>query len=222
VARESRSPLKDVEGIEEWLDLVDQALQGLHHALNNRIGSLSALIELLRLDGVPADGSGFDGLTAELARLEDCSRLVRLLPGDGIAGAEPLILADILADVFTIHRFLHAVRDVPVTIVPMRFVEPVRVQRSAVVRVLTLLLNDAKRLASQLSESVRVVAESDDQWVSVEFRVGAPLVHGVPVSSRGRYAETVAKSFDGTVSRGAGVVALRMPTLKACRAADRK
>ena len=148
--------------------------------------------------------------------------MVRLLPGDSIADAEPLILDDVLADVFLIHRFLHAVREVPVTIVPVRFVEPVRVERWAVLRVLTLLLNDAKRLADQLGEAVRIVAESDDQWVSVEFRVGTPAVHEVPASGRGRYSETVARTFGGTVSRAAGVVALRMATLKALRAADRQ
>jgi hypothetical protein len=222
VTRESPSPLKDIEGVEEWLDLMDQALQGLHHALNNRIGALSALTELLRLDGLPSDGSGFDGLTAELARLEDCSRLVRLLPCDMFAGAEPVILDDVLADVFTIHRFLHAVREVPVTIVPTRFVEPVRVERWALVRVLTLLLSDAKRLAAPLSEAVRIVAESDDQWVSIEFRVGAPPVHDVPLSGRGRYSESVAKIFGGTVKRQSGVAELRMPTLKARREADRQ
>jgi hypothetical protein len=220
VARASSSALKDVEGVEEWLDLLDQALQGLHHALNNRIGALSALVDLLRLDGLPADGSGFDGLSAELRRLEDCNRLVRLMPGDSVAGAEPMILDDVLADVFTIHRFLHATRDVPVTIVPTRFVEPVRVERWAVVRVLTLLLNDAKRLAAQLSESVRIVAASDEHWVSIEFRVGTPGAHEVPLSGRGRYSESVAKMFGGTVKRRAGVVELRMPTLKARRAAE--
>jgi hypothetical protein len=223
VTRESPSPLKDlkdIEGVEEWLGLMDQALQGLHHALNNRIGALSALVELLRLDGLPSDGSGFDGLSAELARLEDCSRLVRLLSGDNLAGAEPLILDDVLADVFSIHRFLHAVRDVPVTIVPARFVEPVRVERWAVVRVLTLLLNDAKRLAAQHSEGVRIVAESDEQWVSIEFRVGTSAVHEVPLSGRGRYSESLAKIFGGTVKRRAGVAELRMPTLKARRSAE--
>jgi len=27
-----------IEGVEAWLTLVDQVLQGVHHALNNRIG----------------------------------------------------------------------------------------------------------------------------------------------------------------------------------------
>jgi hypothetical protein len=220
VTRPPRTLSNDVEGIEEWLDLMDQALQGLHHALNNRIGSLSAHLELLQLDGLPADGSGFDGVTAELTRLEDCSRLVRLLPRDSVAAEEPLILDDVVADVFAIHRFLHAVRDVAVTIVPTRFVEPVRVERWALVRVLTLLLNDAKRLAARLNAPVRVVAESDDQWVRIEMRVGAPPVAETPTSAVGRYAEIVAKSFGGAVARRAGAVELRLPTLKARRAAD--
>lgn len=221
VAHPSRAPSNVVEGADEWLDLMDQALQGLHHALNNRVGSLSALLELLHANAVSADRCGFGDVAAELARLEDCSRLVRLLPRDGVAGEEALILDDVIADAFAIHGFLHDVRDVSVTIVPTRFVEPVRVERWALVRVLTLLLNDAKRLAAQLGVGVRVVVESDDQWVSVEFRVGTHPAREAPTSARGRYSEIVAKSFGGTVSRRAGVAELRMPTLKARRAAER-
>lgn len=221
MAQHSRTPSQVADGVEEWLGLIDQALQGLHHTLNNRIGSLSALLELLQLDGVPADGSGFDGINAEVARLEDCSRLVRLLPRDPVGREEPLILDDVLADAFAIHRFLHSVRDVPVTIVPTRFVEPMRVERWALVRVLTLLLYDAKRLANQLATSVRVVAVSDDEWVTVEFRLGTQSVREIPTSGNGRYSEVLAKTFGGIVSRQAGVVELRLPTLKARRAAER-
>src|SRR3954462_11767143 len=88
------------EGVIEWLDIVDQALQGLHHALNNRIGSLSALVELHQLGDLPADNSSFENLTARLTRLSDCNRMIRLLPRDSVAGEEPLILDDVLADVF--------------------------------------------------------------------------------------------------------------------------
>ena len=104
------------EGIEEWVELVDQALQGLHHALNNRIGSLSALVELHQLGELPADNSSFDNLTADLTRLSDCNRMIRLLPRDSVAGEEPLILYDVLADVFAIHRYLHDARDLQVTV----------------------------------------------------------------------------------------------------------
>jgi hypothetical protein len=209
------------EGVVEWLDVVDQALQGLHHALNNRIGSLSALVELQQLGDLPEDGSGLESLEADLRRLEDANRVIRLLPRDAVVGEESLILDDVLADVLAIHRFLHDVRDQQVTIVPTRYVEPVRVERWAAVRVLTLLLNDAKRLAKTMSTSVRASTESDEQWVRVEFRLAAPSADVVP-SARGRYAELVAGGFGGSVTRKPGAVELRLPTLKARRAAARR
>jgi hypothetical protein len=217
------SPAKPAapEGVEEWLDLVDHALQGLHHALNNRIGSLSAVVELYQLGDLPSDGKGFENLAADLTRLGDCNRVVRLLSRDSV-GEEPLILDDVLADVLAIHRFLHDVRDLQVSIVPTRYVEPVRVERWALVRVLTLLLADAKRSAQIQNTTVRAVTESDEQWVRVEFRLGVPHTDAVPAFARGPYAERVAEAFGGQVSRRAGAVELRLPTLKARRAADRR
>jgi hypothetical protein len=54
----------------------------------------------------------------------------------------------------------------------------------------------------------------------MEFRVGTPRLEAVPASARGPYAELVAAWFGGQVTRRAGVVELRLPTLKARRAAD--
>jgi hypothetical protein len=209
-------------GLEEWLALVDEALQGLHHALNNRIGSLSAVVELFQMGDAPPEGAGLDSLSADLARLEECNRVIRLLPKDDAAGEEPLILDDVLADVFAIHRYLHDVRDLDVTIVPARYVEPVRAERWALLRVLTLLLADAKRLAKQTNAVVRAVTQSDEQWVRMEFRVGSPLVAEIPATTSGSYAAAVAATFGGTVTRAPGVAQLRLPTLKARRAVDRR
>lgn len=213
-----------IEGIEEWIEIVDQALHGLHHALNNRIGSLSALVELYQMGDLPPDGAGFENLAADLKRLEDCNRVVRLLPHDGVAGEEALILDDVVADVLAIHRFLHDTRELQATVVPTRYVEPVRAERWALVRVLTLLLRDAKLLAKAAGASVRAATESDEQWVRVEFRVGPASVAGAPEPGRGggRYTEVVAERFGGIVERRPGAVALKMPTLKARRAADRR
>lgn len=216
------NPPPPLEGIEEWLELVELALQGLHHALNNRIGSLSALVELYQIGDLPDEGSGFQNVGADLKRLEEANRVIRLLPGAPGIGEEALILDDVLADVLAIHRHVHDMREFQVTIVPMRYVEPVRVERWALVRVLALLLADAKRLARRLNVSVRAVTESDEQWVRVEFRVGSPPVADTPYASRSRYAEALAEMFGGSVERRAGVVALRLPTLKARRAADRR
>jgi len=219
---QSPGALGTEEGVVEWLDVVDQALQDLHHALNNRIGSLSAVVELYQLGGAAPDSAGLENLAADLKRLEECNRVMRLLPRDAAVGEESLILDDVVADVLAIHRYLHDVRDVQVTIVPTRYVEPVRVERWAAVRVLTLLFNDAKRLAKASGAGVRASTESDEQWVRVELRVGTPPVVDVPVSARGRYAELVAEGFGGLVTRKPGAVELRLPTLKSRRAAGRQ
>jgi hypothetical protein len=148
--------------------------------------------------------------------------MVRLLPRDRVSGEEALILDDVFADVFAIHRYLHDLREQSVTIVPNRYVEPVRVERWALVRVLTLLLRDAKRVAKDATTNVRAVTESDEQWVRIEFRIGTPPVIDVPASGGSRYADVLAESFGGTVERNPGVVSLKLPTLKARRAADRR
>lgn len=217
------APPSPLEGLEEWLALVDQVLQGVHHALNNRIGSISAVVELLQLSDAPdmPDLNGAKTLESDLSRLVECNRVLRLLPYDRHSGEEPLILDDVLADVLAIHRFIHEVRDLPVTIVPVRFVEPVRCERSALLQVLTLLLAEVKRLAKDATSVVRAMTESDEQWVCVHFQAGAPLLADVPTSAS-RYAEELAATFGGTITRRSGAAELRLPTLKARRGAGRQ
>jgi len=210
-----------IQGADEWQKLVDQVLRGLHHDLNNRIGSLSAMVELLQLGDTPADGTSYETLAGDLARLGEANRVIRLVPREQSGAEEPLILDDVLADVFAIHRFLHDVRDIQVSIVPTRYVEPIRCERWALLHVLVVLLMDAKQLAKDSGTMVRVATESDEQTVRVQFQIGAPQVPDAP-AARGIYAESVAATFGGTVTRKAGVAELRMPTLKARRASDRR
>ncbi|HTR79273.1 MAG TPA: hypothetical protein VMH39_14235 [Gemmatimonadaceae bacterium] len=210
----------------EWGALVDQALFGLHHALNNRIGSLSALVELQQLGDLPPDGTPFETMAADVARLNDCNRMVRLLPRDDIAGEEAVLITDVLADVLAIHRFLHQVRDTAVTVVPTPFVEPIRVERWALVRVLTLLLADVKRQAREGGQAVQVVMESGESLVRIEFCAAGPIPDESsevdPAAVADRYADRLAMALGGLVTRRRGAAALQLPTLKARRAADRR
>jgi hypothetical protein len=215
------APVLPGDRADEWLLVVDQLCHGIHHALNNRIGSLSALLELTRLGDLPPNDPAFASLATELTRLEDCARAVRLLPRAGV-GEEPLIVDDVLADVLAVHGFLHELRDTPFTIAPTRFVEPVRAERWALVRALILILADAKRLAKAARASVHATIESDDRWVRIEFRVGSPSVGGIPTPARGPYAEQLSELLGGRVERGEGRVELRVPTLKTRRAADQR
>jgi hypothetical protein len=209
------------EVADEWLMVVDHVCHGIHHALNNRIGSLSALLELTRLGDLPPNDPAFASLAGELTRLEDCARTVGLLPRASV-GEEPLIVGDVLADVLAVHGFLHDLRDTPVTIAPTPFVEPVRAERWALVRALVLILADAKRLAKTVRTSVHATIESDERWVRIEFRVGPHPVGGIPTPAAAPYAERLSASLGGSVNRRAGVVELRVPTLKTRRAADQR
>jgi hypothetical protein len=208
------------EDIEDWLSFVDQVLQGLHHALNNRIGTLSALIELAELSELPADGSAFKAVTADLARLGECNHVIDLLRRDTAAGEEPLMVDDVLTDAYAIHRYLHDVRDVQVTAGPTRAAEPVRVHRWVLVRTLSLLLYDARHLAKRLDRFVVAGTDADAEWVRVSFRVDDGVgrsVDDVPVSFGGHHADVLAGLLGGNVFREPGAVGVRLPTLKARR-----
>lgn len=199
--------------------IVDQVCHGVHHALNNRIGSLSALLELTRLGDLPPNDPAFASLSTELTRLGECARTLGLMPRAPF-GEEPLIMDDVIADVIAVHTFLHDWRDTPFTIAPTRFVEPVRAERWALVRLLVLILADAKRLAKASRSSVHATLESDDRWVRVEFRVGPQSVTETPMPARAPHAEVLAGLLHGAVNRRPGAVELRLPTLKMRRAAD--
>lgn len=210
----------EAEGADEWLMIVDQVCHGIHHALNNRIGSLSALLELTRLGDLPPNDPAFASLSAELTRLEECARTVRLLPRAAV-GEEPLIIDDVLADVLAVHVFLHELRETPLALSPTRFVEPVRAERWALVRALVLMLADAKRLAKASHASVKSSVESDERWVRVAFRIEPTPVGQIPTPLRSAYAETLAGVFGGSITRDEGRIELRLPTLKMRRADQR-
>jgi hypothetical protein len=97
----------------------------------------------------------------------------------------------------------------------------VRCERWALLHVLTILLVEAKRLARGSGAVVRCVTESDEQTLRVQFQIGAPQVSEEPVSL-GRYADGLAATFGGAITRRAGAAELRMPTLKAHRASGRR
>lgn len=220
VPRVSSAAATEPEGADEWLLIVDQVCHGIHHALNNRIGSLSALLELTRLGDLPPNDPAFASLSSELTRLEECARTVRLLPRAAV-GEEPLIIDDVLADVLAVHVFLHELRETPLSLSPTRFVEPVRAERWALVRALVLMLADAKRLAKTTRAAVKTSVESDERLVRIAFRVEPVPVGEVPTPLRSAYAESLATSINGTITRGEGRIELRLPTLKTRRSEQR-
>lgn len=208
--------------VQEWLDLVDAALHGIHHSLNNRIGSLLAVVDLHQSGGLAEVPGGLDGLAAEVERLRECNRVLRLLP-DSSAAEEALDVRDVLGDAMMIHELLPSTKELPV-VVTAATATPVRAERWALLRALTLLLRGAKSAAQgggAKGPSVHASIEADDAWVRIVFRFGGDAeAVGGPTSSR--YVEILAERFGGATMAAAGAVELRIPTLKARRAAERR
>ena len=75
--------------IDDWRTISEELLQGLVHALNNRVAALSAFVELAKLGD--EDGDPLIVLPAEIAQLHRVNSLFGLLP-ERKADAEALDL----------------------------------------------------------------------------------------------------------------------------------
>ena len=204
---------------DEWLALVDQVLLGLDHALNNRLGALRAFSELLRDDVWRTTTAATDSIQREVVRLEQTTSVVRLLTRPRQPSATGLILEDVMNDVGRIQSMLYDVRDMPIEVVPGPPMEPVWSERSALIRLLSVVLYKLRRQARERHDegSVRVVAESDEQWVRIKFASPVAMTE----SAVSEYAASVASSIGADWGTADGWLELRLPTLKAHRAAAR-
>jgi signal transduction histidine kinase len=206
---------------DEWLELVDQVLLGLDHALNNRLGALRAFAELLRDERWRSTSAATDSVQKELARLEETTSVVRLLARPRQVSNTGLVLEEVMTDVVRIQSMLYDVRDTPVDFVPGPPLEPIWSERSALIRLLSLLLYTLRRTAREeeprVDGALRVSTESDEQWVRI--KVESP--HAVNERAVGDYAASLALALGVEWRVASGHLELRVPTLKAHRAAAR-
>jgi signal transduction histidine kinase len=202
---------------------VDQVLLGLDHALNNRLGALRAFAELLRDEHWRSTSAATDSVQKELARLEETTSVVRLLARSRQVSKTGLVLEEVMTDVVRIQSMVYDVRDTPVDFVPGPPLEPIWSERSALIRLLSLLLYTLRRSARQAEPRVdgalRVSTDSDEQWVRI--KVESP--HAVSERAVGDYAASLALALgvEWRAGGGSGHLELRLPTLKAHRATAR-
>lgn len=201
---------------DEWLDLVDQVLLGLDHALNNRLGALRAFAELLRDEQWRATRAATDGVQKEVERLEETTSVVRLLARPRQPSETGLILEEVMADVVRVQSMLFDVRDTPVEFLPGPPVEPVWSERSGLVRLLSLLSYALRRFAHQREgqASLNISAESDERWARIRFAAPSPMSEFAVSDCVASLATTIGAECRVTD----GHVEVRLPTLKARRA----
>jgi hypothetical protein len=197
--------------VDDWATLSNDLLQGLVHALNNRLSALGALVELARLRDDAVDPLA--ELPSEVEQLHGLTGLFALLP-ERRADAEALELSAALDDAVRLHEHHLRLRAERFEVRFEGTPPPVRAPRWALVRTLVMLVHAAKRSSETGSErdGVPIVVRTDDTTVSVCVRTAANASHDLLVA---------AERAGGEVDRKVDLLVFRLPTLTELRRRER-
>lgn len=198
------------EGTGQWAVLSDALLAGLVHALNNRVTALSVCAELAAMGDEQMISGGV--LAGEVARLQRACALIGLLPERSVR-PEGLELAPLLDDAIALHAHHPRLRAIECAVDRPDGLLPVRVPRWALLRLLLLLVDAAKRAAGEdASPRVALGLSGDDELVRLRSRTAEEL---------GAYGASLATRCGGVVARDGDHLVLTLPTLSALRRRER-
>lgn len=154
-------------GVAEWAELSDKLVRGLVHALNNRITALSSFAQLIAL--------GDDQLTTqevlpeELAQLSVVSEHLRALCPEHLSG-EALEVVPVLAEAVTLHRHHPTLRAIRCDVSMLTSLQPIRVPRWALQRLLLLMIDQGKRATDVAGrDTLSIAVQSTEQSLSVSM-----------------------------------------------------
>jgi hypothetical protein len=188
---------------DDWATISNDLLQGLVHALNNRLSALGALMELARLRDETMDPLA--ELPTEISQLEGLTGLFALLP-ERRADAEALPLSAALDDALRLHEHHLRLRAEHCEVHYDGTPPPVRAPRWALVRTLVMLVHEAKRSAAPL------LVRTDGTTVSVCVRTSAEPSHDLRAAG---------ERAGGELVREDGLLAFRLLTLAELRRRER-
>jgi hypothetical protein len=197
---------------DDWCTISEELLQGLVHALNNRVAALSAFVELARLGD--EEGNPVTALPAEISQLHRVNSLFGMLP-ERRAEAEALELRVVLEDALLLHEHHPRLRGEQVAVSFEGAPAVVRAPRWVLVRTLVMLVHAAKRAAesSQARAGASLRVRGDDSTISVHV---ATTVE--PSTDLTAFAERC----NGSVAREQGALVLRMPSVRELRRRERE
>lgn len=124
-----------------WPAVSDSLIGGIAHALSNRIATLAALAELMRMDDDVAANA--EMLRTEVGRLEALVRALRLLGTEGEVSPEALDMPELLGEAIALHRHHRDLRDVAIVVEEGERPRPVRAARARLAQALLMLLAHA-------------------------------------------------------------------------------
>lgn len=206
-----------------WLQLQEELLRGVTHALSNRIATVSAAAYMLEHEDMTCQ-QGAQQLRVETERMDSLLQLLRLLPSRDDAGAEPVAPADIIEQAVALHAQHSDLRDIEVRVNAETDVMPVLVEPHAFLQALLLAITSAKRAALPHALDVLLNVSSDADAVTVLVHPAAS-VPDADVVSTARDADAATfclRSAHGTaLPRDDGGCVITLATLSAARRAGR-
>jgi hypothetical protein len=202
---------EDPTQLDDWSTISNDLLQGLIHALNNRVAALGAFLELARL------GHAVDPvaeLPGEITQLQGVSALFALLP-EGRTQAEALELPAALDDAIRLHEHHPGLRAERCEVRYEGTAIPVRAQRSALMRTLVMLIHAAKRDKRVVEGrgAASVVVRADESTMSVRVSASA---------AASRDLTAAAERAGGAVTREDHALVFRLPSLAELRRRERE
>jgi hypothetical protein len=196
---------------DDWRTISEELLQGLVHAMNNRVAALSAFVELAKL-GDEKEGDPVKVLPAEIAQLHRLNGLFGMLP-ERRSDAEALELSGVLDDAIRLHEHHPRLRSERVAVAFEGAPAVVRAPRWALVRALVLLVHAAKLAARPGNVGATLRVRGDDATISVH---ASTAVEASPDLA------ALAERCNGSVVREAGELVLRMPSVRELRRRERE
>ncbi|MEP6619474.1 MAG: hypothetical protein ABJE47_09170 [bacterium] len=195
--------------VAEWAELSEKLIRGLVHALNNRITALSSFSQLIAMgDQVTSQ----QVLPGELAALSSVSDHLRALCSERL-GTEALEIVPVLAEAVTLHRHHPVLRAIRCDVSMLSSLQPIRVPRWALLRLLLVMIDGSKRSADAAGrDTLPIGVQSTEQTLSVFF-----YSDGV----RSNYAEEMAALCGASIDLAGDRQVVTFPTLLEIRRRER-
>ena len=204
------SVAKPNAGVAEWAELSEKIVRGLVHALNNRITALSSFAQLIAM--------GDDQLTTqqvlpeELTQLSAVSEHLRALCSERLS-SEALEIVPVLAEAVTLHRHHPTLRAIRCDVAMASSLQPIRVPRWALLRLLLLLIDSGKRAADAAGrDTLPIVVQATEQVLTVTVSSDG---------TRSAYAAELAGLCGASIDVAADKTVVVFPTLLEVRRRER-
>jgi hypothetical protein len=207
----SAGPPRGVPVSDDWRTISEELLQGLVHALNNRVAALSAFVELARLGD--EEGDPLTVLSQEIAQLHQVNGLFGLLP-ERRSEPEALELRVVLDDAIRLHEHHPTLRGEHVAVTYEGAPGAVRAPRWALVRAMVMLVHIAKR--------TRGSARGDAAPLRVRGEQASVGVHIVTPMEPSTDLVALAERCGGEIAREHDELVLRLPSLRELRRRERE